>query len=117
MCSSSAWIDEQHFSSMPTARQPRGVRRQAVRASQGIRLRCPLGRGLHGSTTDRETRKVLMGAAVKVKESAMGVLSAGSAWIVSGGKKLTDTTQHRARPSYTGFASQVDHLVLLRCED
>jgi len=44
------------------------------------------------------------------------VLSAGSERILSGGKKLTDT-QHRARPSTAGFASQVDHLVLLRCED
>jgi len=38
-------------------------------------------------------------------------------WNSSGSNKLTDTTQHRARPSYTGSASQVDHLVLLRCED
>ena len=38
-------------------------------------------------------------------------------WNPSGSNKLTDTTQHRARPSSTGFASLVDHRVLLRCED
>ena len=41
------WLDEQHFSSMPNGPEPRGGRRQAVRAS-GIRLRSPLGKGLHG---------------------------------------------------------------------
>ena len=40
--------------------KPRGGRRQAVRASQGIRLRRPPPQRLHGSITDRETRKVLI---------------------------------------------------------